>query len=483
MSRVEISTPSATVTRSSAWSTRLPPGSSWSVVTSSVTGSISTVPSTPRGADTSKVPPCRLTCRFELTSTKPPSPPASPPRALTWPRWVVTSFDHTATLPPSPSARPSARMVVPSPTTTRRPVFASGCPASSAPMRTLPPRSPLASIVAPSSSMTSPAMSTVPPWPDAFDTSSPPLTRVVPSPPSSTMDAPVLRMLPPTTIPVSSSITGGSITMSVDSIASFADRSSSTANRSSAPPVVESALAVVVSVSSTVTTLDSLPVVSAGFVSDESDAAVESLPASASFALPTEAPSSSVPAALVSIDGSTDVEVTPVIRAFRLPALVSMRLLTLIFLPASRLTSSLPAVETIGALTSMRLCASRVSAASPPSVFSMDAATVMLPSPSPSAEVFTDTLPPVFNVASMDVALALSMTMSSGSSSQVPPAPAGALTSTGTLNSRTRLPEVSTKPPSPPSSPPRALMRPSTRVVSSDQTMTRPPSPRPSASA
>ena len=91
-----------------------------------------------------------------------------------------------------------------------------------------------------------------------------------------------------------------------------------------------------------------------------------------------------------------------------------------------------PAVVVIGAFTSTRLCASNVSVtAVSPSDLMIGAATVMLPSPSPSSLVRTSTLEPPLNDSEMESACSSSMTISSGSSNQVPAAPSVALTSAG----------------------------------------------------
>ena len=70
-----------------------------------------------------------------------------------------------------------------------------------------------------------------------------------------------------------------------------------------------------------------------------------------------------------------------------------------------------------------------------------------------------------------------------GSNSSVPVAPCGARVSTSPLNASVRFPETSTKPPSPPTVPPRAEIWPAKSVLISDQRMTRPPSPACPASA
>ena len=77
----------------------------------------------------------------------------------------------------------------------------------------------------------------------------------------------------------------------------------------------------------------------------------------------------------------------------------------------------------------------------------------------------------------------MSIVISKGSSNQVPARPAGAEASAAWLTASSRLPEVSMKPPSPPSAPPRALKFPCTLAVSSAQTTTVPPWPWAVASA
>ncbi len=75
------------------------------------------------------------------------------------------------------------------------------------------------------------------------------------------------------------------------------------------------------------------------------------------------------------------------------------------------------------------------------------------------------------------------ISMWSGSNRTLPSSPAGAPTSTRERDVSRLFPETSTKPPSPPDGPPRAVMRPSTSVLPSDQTITSPPSPSTVASA
>ena len=143
-----------------------------------------------------------------------------------------------------------------------------------------------------------------------------------------------------------------------------------------------------------------------------------------------------------------------------------------------------PAVVVMGALTSTRLCASkvRVTAASP-SVLVIGELTLILPSPSPSSLVLTSTLEPPLSEVEIASASVSPIIISSGSNSQVPASPLVALTSTGTPKFNVTLPDVSTKPPSPVSLPPRALIRAKALVVSSDQTIILPPSPLVPASA
>ena len=73
--------------------------------------------------------------------------------------------------------------------------------------------------------------------------------------------------------------------------------------------------------------------------------------------------------------------------------------------------------------------------------------------------------------------------MSLGSSRSVPVAPSGARVSTAPSKASVCLPDTSTKPPSPPRTPPRAEIVPANRVASSAQTMTLPPCPASRASA
>ncbi len=132
--------------------------------------------------------------------------------------------------------------------------------------------------------------------------------------------------------------------------------------------------------------------------------------------------------------------------------------------------------------------------------------TVMFPVPGPAAwspvPVDTTTCVPVFSAAlsvaevmtageALAVKLALKpvslpallMVRSYGSSSQVPERPFGAAVSTRAGRASSQPPDVSMKPPSPPSGPPRTLRLPKARVALSLHRMMRPPSPVAVASA
>ena len=162
---------------------------------------------------------------------------------------------------------------------------------------------------------------------------------------------------------------------------------------------------------------------------------------------------------------------------------------------------SCPDVDPIPALTLRLLCADSVSVALPPEVLLMASATVMFPASAPPALVVMVTLVPALRAASIvaTVTMAASpvvemvpggvpvtllsgpvvwMVTLFGSSSHRPPVPWGALASAARVTSSMRLPEVSMRPPSPPQAPPRALILPSTRAVSSAHTTTLPPLPR-----
>ena len=73
--------------------------------------------------------------------------------------------------------------------------------------------------------------------------------------------------------------------------------------------------------------------------------------------------------------------------------------------------------------------------------------------------------------------------MSLGSSSHVPPWPRAALALASIPDTSSQRPEVSTRPPSPPWAPPRAVRRPWARVVSLAHSTMLPPLPLDSASA
>ena len=141
--------------------------------------------------------------------------------------------------------------------------------------------------------------------------------------------------------------------------------------------------------------------------------------------------------------------------------------------------------------------------------FSAAARTLMSPRPPPDtlpALVVTLTLLPAFSAAARVLVsrrawplevlvlksgpptmprslVPLVIRMSSGSSSQLPARPRGALVCTACGRASSQPPEVSMKPPSPPSGPPRALKLPYTRVARSPHSTTRPPSPAAVASA
>ena len=83
----------------------------------------------------------------------------------------------------------------------------------------------------------------------------------------------------------------------------------------------------------------------------------------------------------------------------------------------------------------------------------------------------------------MATAAAESIVKSYGSSSHNPDRPYGADVSTRAPVKSSVWPEVSTKPPLPPSAPPVAMMVPLKVVAPSDHTTTLPPSPAPVADA
>ena len=164
-----------------------------------------------------------------------------------------------------------------------------------------------------------------------------------------------------------------------------------------------------------------------------------------------------------------------------------------------------PAVSVIGAAMLMSLCASRVRVLVPVvSSTSSAALRVMSPSWLPPAAVCTVTLWPPESAAvsrsmpsralspvlvkgsaagMLVLPLPATISMSWGSMSQWPPLPAGAVVSGVRRIANDRRPEVSTKPPSPPAGPPRALKRPWTFAKPLANTTTLPPSPEASASA
>ena len=75
-------------------------------------GSSSQVPPAPAGAATSAAVPMVRSPWLEV-STMPPLPPATPPRADSWPAETVLRSDHTTTEPPLPRFVASARTVAP----------------------------------------------------------------------------------------------------------------------------------------------------------------------------------------------------------------------------------------------------------------------------------------------------------------------------------------------------------------------------------
>ena len=134
-------------------------------------------------------------------------------------------------------------------------------------------------------------------------------------------------------------------------------------------------------------------------------------------------------------------------------------------------------------LSAMKLSVVLLTSGSLPSTL-IAASTVILPVSPPPLVVFTVTSVPLSRASTMIFAIAPSMVMSVGSMSQRPASPLAALASTDPpAKSSDCLPELSTKPPSPPWAPPRAVIVPAKRVLWSAQTMTVPPSPWVSASA
>ena len=171
---------------------------------------------------------------------------------------------------------------------------------------------------------------------------------------------------------------------------------------------------------------------------------------------------------------------------------------------ATKFRFNAPTVLVISALMLMLLWAFKLREALLPAVLLIGAATVMSPAWAPPALVARLTLVPASSavliveaaitaLSPVVVALGNPLTLLSGpvaftvrllgSSSQVPPLPWGAEASGARLTASCCLPEVSTKPPSPPWLPPRALIAPSTRVALSAHTTTWPPLPAWVASA
>ena len=154
-----------------------PPVPVTSIVTS--TGSSNQVPLLPLGAEASAAR-LTLSCCLPEVSTKPPSPPWLPPRALMVPSTRVAPSAHTTTVPPLPLAVASARMLL-APST--RVVLALGRvpspPRTSPPTSTVPPPhgaltsrcaslratlAPLTSTRPPGAWMPAACSSTLPPW-------------------------------------------------------------------------------------------------------------------------------------------------------------------------------------------------------------------------------------------------------------------------------------------------------------------------------
>ena len=144
-----------------------------------------------------------------------------------------------------------------------------------------------------------------------------------------------------------------------------------------------------------------------------------------------------------------------------------------------------PTVDEIPALILMLLCADSVNVALPPAVLTMAFEMVMSPTSPLFPLVVTVTLTPASSAATMvatamrdgvpvgsklklalasvsaiRLSVALLMMILVGSSSHNPPLPLGALASATLVTSKNRLPDVSILPPSPPSAPPRAAIRP-----------------------
>ena len=102
-------------------------------------GSSNSVPVTPFGARVSTLPSYSSDCLPEI-STMPPSPPRSPPRAVTLPWKRVRPSDQITTVPPSPWSGASARNTAAAATTVSSALRISGlAPWKSPPTRMLPP--------------------------------------------------------------------------------------------------------------------------------------------------------------------------------------------------------------------------------------------------------------------------------------------------------------------------------------------------------
>ena len=142
-------------------------------ITSMFCGSSSSVPATPCGALASTLP-RKLSAPLLDTSTNPPAPDLSPPRASMFPAKEVSPFDQTATWPPAPLRRALASMlVVFAMTVCCASLIAVSSPCKPPPTETVPPPvAPLASIEVVSNSPTRSALTaTVPPRPAALEAS------------------------------------------------------------------------------------------------------------------------------------------------------------------------------------------------------------------------------------------------------------------------------------------------------------------------
>ena len=181
----------------------------------------------------------------------------------------------------------------------------------------------------------------------------------------------------------------------------------------------------------------------------------------------------------------------PVAVAVKLPPFVAIAALVMLIPPmASRTTLSLSLLEVILAplLILIFRSACRVRVASPPPVLAIASLAVISPlPPEPPAVVIVTSVPllrDVSIVAGVTSPLA-EIVISLGSSSHCPPWPraAEASTTASLPTSNLIFPEVSTNPPSPPSTPPRVKILPLKTVFLSAQTTTEPPSPLVVASA